>query len=173
MAVPRDILAYLLVCPNSVLRWFGLLFFTACPVFALASPPPSAQPKPVAQIHLASIERTYRPPSSSPVPGAAVRSFQEPDDLSGSMETFEIHWFANAPGLPSPGLLLFEYAQERSSAILNRTWPIPAKTQGHFRSIVEISSNDIQRAGKVRQWRASVVWRGRVLARRYSDNWEM
>ena len=172
MAVLRDILAYLLTCPNSAIRWLGLFAIAACPIFALAAPP-SNPPVPVAQIHLASIERTYRPPSSIAVPGAAVRSFREPDDLSGSMESFEIHWFANAPGLPSPGLLLFEYAQERSATIVNRALPIPAKSHGHFRSIVEISANEIQRAGKVRQWRASVVWRGRVLARRYSDNWEM
>lgn len=128
-------------------------------------------PPPVA--HLTGVERFFLRRPSPSFSGAAVRAFADAPDPSDGSERFDVLWFANPPGFPSPGIVLFEYVLERSSSIQNRLAPIPARSQGPIRSSVEIPADEIRRAGRVDSWRASLVWKGHVLARLHSHNWNL
>lgn len=138
----------------------------------LANPParPSAIVEPRA--HVVKVERAFLNPGPAAMPGAGVRAFQDPEQETRGLERFDIRWYANPPGIPPGAVILLEAVQANSPSILNRTLRIPDRAQGHIRSIVEIPAEDIQRAGRVHQWRVSVVWRGRILARQASPNWK-
>ena len=106
------------------------------------------------------------------MPGAGVRAFQDPDGATRGVERFDIRWYAGPPGMPPGSLLLFECVQARSPSIHNQVVRLQNQAQGHLRSVIEIPADDIQRAGRVQKWRVSLVWRGRILNRHASANWE-
>ncbi len=106
------------------------------------------------------------------MPGAGVRAFQNPERKDGGSERIDIHWYANPPGLPPGTVLLFECVQNRSPSIRNRTLRISEKAEGHIRSVIEIPTDEIRKDGRIREWRVSLVWRGRILDRQTSLNWQ-
>ena len=69
------------------------------------------------------MERFFLRRPSPSFSGAAVRAFADAPDPSDGSERFDVLWFANPPGFPSPGIVLFEYVLERSSSIQNRLAP--------------------------------------------------
>ena len=138
--------------------------------FSFAASPPQLQP-PLG--HFMGVERFFLRSPSPSFSGAAVRAFSDAPDSSDGSERFDFLWYANPPGFPSPGIVLLEYSLERSSAIQNRLVPIPVRSQGQVRSVVEIPADEIRRAGRVARWRASLVWQGHVLARLHSPNWNL
>ncbi len=101
-----------------------------------------------------------------------MRSFEDSSPEAGGLERFDIRWYANPPGIPPGAVILLEAVQTYSPSVYNQAVRIPDRAQGHIRSVVEIPPEDIRRAGRVREWRISVVFRGRILARQTSPNWK-
>jgi len=66
---------------------------------------------------------------------------------------------------------MLESLQERNSVVKNHVLRLRQKSEGNIQSIIEISPEEIQQAGRVRQWRVRIIWRGRALASRTSPNW--
>ena len=139
---------------------------------AAAAPPAAAAPVYVARAHLVEVRNSMAVPDRTPMSGAGVRAFQEPRDDTTGAERFDIRWYANPPGIPPGLVVLLESVQERSPVVRNHVLQTPAKTEGHVLSTIEIPAADVRRAGRVLKWRVSLVWRGRLLARQASANWE-
>ena len=143
---------------------------------ALAQSPAATAPQPppyvyVARAHIVEVKRAFVGAATADIPGAGVRAFQPPgSDLAGS-ERFEIRWYANPPGIPPGAVVLFEYLQDRQGRVRNQALRLAQKSEGHVRSVVEIPAEDVRRAGRVREWRVSIVWRDRALATQSSDPW--
>jgi hypothetical protein len=159
-------------CPPAILRWALALCWIAIASAARANPPgrPGAAVEPRA--HVVKVERAFLNPGAAALPGAGVRAFQDPEADTSGVERFDIRWYANPPGIPPGAVIVLEAVQANSPSIHNRVLRIPERALGHMRSVVEIPADDIQRIGRVRQWRVSVVWRGRILARQASPNWK-
>ncbi len=151
----------------------GLLFALADACCSAASFSQAAAPS-----HLCSprasrgCEARLRPLGNLRPPGAGLRSFQDPGTGNSGTERFEIHWYANPPGIPPGVVVLLESIQERNPVVKNHVLRINEKSEGNIRSVIEIPPDEIRRAGRVLKWRVSVVWRGRLLASQTSDNWE-
>ena len=135
-----------------------------------APPPPPETPLPRAR--LLDVSSAFLQSGDAPMPGAGVRAFQVPEPDGSGTERFDIRWYAAPPGLPAGAVLLLECIQDRSPAIRNRVLRLPEQTQGHARCAIEIPPEAIREAGRVRHWRLSLVWRGRVLDRQTSPHWE-
>jgi hypothetical protein len=133
-----------------------------------ASPAPPAVPR----AQLIQVDLRFLQSGSAVWPGAGVRAFQDPAREEGGSERIDIHWYANPPGLPPGTVLLFECVQHRSPSVRNRALRISEKAEGHIRSVIEIPSDVIQQDGRIREWRVSLVWRGRILDRQTSRHWE-
>ena len=106
------------------------------------------------------------------IPGAGVRSFQDPEPENNGTERFEIRWYANPPGIPPGAVILLECIQERSPRVKNHVLRTTGKSAGHVRSTIEIPADEIRRGGRVVQWRVRVIWRGQALATQTSPNWK-
>ena len=156
---------------------FVPLALVLCPPL-LANPvrtPPPARSVPTIEprADLLDVEKTaVRPPASMSIPGAAVRAFRDEDDSAPEVERYTLRWFVHPPGIPSAGVVLFEYVQERNPLVKNRVLRIPDRSNGHAQDQIEIPSEDIRRDGSVQRWRATIAWRGNVLSRRTSGNWQ-
>lgn len=137
-----------------------------------AAPPAAAAPAYVAHAHLVEVRNSMAVPDRTPMAGAGVRAFQDPGDETAGAERFDIRWYANPPGIPPGLVVLLESVQERSPIVRNHVLQTPAKSEGHVLSTIEIPAADVRRAGRVLKWRVSLVWRGRLLARQASANWE-
>ena len=125
----------------------------------------------VARANLQSVDHSFVSRGTTAMPGAGVRAFEDPDGANSGTERFEIRWFANSPGIPPGVLVLLESLQERSPIVKNHVLRIPTKSEGYVRSVIEISSEEIQQAGRTQQWRVRIIWRGRLLASQTSANW--
>ena len=151
------------------------LFFILLWLLALAA---GAQAEPAVpyiytpRAHFLDVKRAFVYSGTAPVPGAGLRSFQEPQTGASGTERFEIHWYANPPGIPPGVVVLLESLQERSAVVKNHVLCVNEKSEGNIRSVIEIPSDEIRRAGRVLKWRVRVIWRGRLLASQASDNWE-
>ena len=155
----------------SVARSSGLAFLLLA-VAAFAVPTSFAEPYVyVARANVISVETSFVSLGTTAMPGAGVRAFEDPDDENSGTERFDIRWFANSPGIPPGVLVLLESLQERSPIIRNHVLRISTKSEGHIRSVIEIPAEEIRQAGRTRQWRVRVIWRGRLLASRTSENW--
>ena len=154
-------------------RGAGRIGFALATAAMLATFPAGAEPAAyVARAHLVGVERSFVNPATASPPGAGVRAFQDPDAENGGTERFDVHWYANPPGIPPGAVVLLEFVQERSPIVNNRVLRTPGKAEGHVRSTIEIPSADVRRGGRVVQWRVRVVWRGNALATQASPNWE-
>lgn len=141
---------------------------------ALAQFPAAPAPAPyvyVARAHVVEVKRAFVGTATASIPGAGVRVFQSPGSDAAGAERFEIRWYANPPGIPPGAVVLFEYVQDRQARVKNHALSLAQKSEGHVRSVVEIPADDVRRAGRVREWRVSIVWRGRALATQTSGNW--
>lgn len=141
-------------------------------LLAAPLPAPAASEVYVPRAHLVNVERAFVTQGISPVPGAGVRAFRDPENETGGTDRFEIQWYANPPGIPPGVVVLLESLQERSAVVKNHILRTTGKSEGHIRSIIEIPSDEIRLAGRVLKWRVRVVWRGRPLASQTSDNWD-
>ena len=154
-------------------RGAGRIGFALAAAAILAAVPAGAEPSAyVARAHLVGVDRSFVNPATASPPGAGVRAFQDPGDETAGAERFDIRWYANPPGIPPGLVVLLESVQERSPVVRNHVLQTPAKTEGHVLSTIEIPAADVRRAGRVLKWRVSLVWRGRLLARQASANWE-
>ena len=126
----------------------------------------------VPRAHLVGVERAFVGATTASVPGAGIRAFGQPDELVAGSERFEVRWYANPPGLPPGVVVLFETVHERQATVKNHVLRIAQKSEGHVRSTIEIPADEIRRSGRVREWRVSIVWRGRALATLTSANWD-
>ena len=126
----------------------------------------------VPQAHFVDVQRSFVPSGTAAVPGAGVRAFQDPEPEAGGTERFELRWYANPPGLPPGVVLLLETIQERSATIKNHVLRSDRKSEGHVRSVIEITPEQIRQAGRILKWRARIVWRGRLLATRTCPDWD-
>ena len=154
-------------------RCAGRIGFALATAAMLATFPAGAEPAAyVARAHLVGVERSFVNPATASPPGAGVRAFQDPDAENGGTERFEVHWYANPPGIPPGAVVLLEFVQERSPIVKNRVLRTPGKSEGHVRSTIEIPSAEVRRGGRVVQWRVRVVWRGNALATQASPNWK-
>jgi hypothetical protein len=122
--------------------------------------------------HIADVSRSFVSQGSTPVSGAGLRFFQSPDSDPSGTERFEIHWYANSPGIPPGAILMLESQQERSASIKNYILRTTQKSEGNVVSTIEIPSEDIRQAGRTLKWRMRIIWGGRSLASRMSPNWE-
>jgi len=138
---------------------YGLVLL---PLAALAAPPGA---------RIVDVDHAFLPSRRTPMPGAGVRVFQAHRSAEEGRERFEIRWMAAPPGIPAGAVLLLETLHAHSSIRRNYTLRTPSRADGLVQSVIVISPGDISRYGRVRGWRLSVVWRGRVLARRASPNW--
>lgn len=150
---------------------FALLALPAMAPRAPAAPPPAPYVY-VPRASLLDVKHAFIRSGSAPLPGAGLRSFPAQALGSSGTERFEIHWYANPPGIPPGVVVLLESLQERSPVIKNHVLRIDAKSEGNIRSVIEVPPDEIRRAGRVAKWRVRVVWRGRLLATRTSANWE-
>ena len=139
----------------------------------LAAAPVSAAPYVyVARAHLVDVRRSFEIQSTAALPGAGVRSFQDPEADEAGTERFDVRWYANPPGIPPGAVLLLESVQERSPVVRNHVARTAEKSEGHVRTVLEIPPEDVRRAGRVVKWRLRVVWRGKVLDAQSSPNWD-
>jgi hypothetical protein len=149
---------------------FALLWLLALAPCARAEPavPYIYMPR----AHLLDVKRAFVHSGTAPLPGAGLRSFREPESGSSGTERFEIHWYANPPGIPPGVVVLLESLQEHSAVVKNHVLCVNEKSEGNIRSVIEIPADEILTAGRVLKWRVRVVWRGRLLASRTSENWD-
>jgi hypothetical protein len=151
------------------------LFFALLCLLALAAGAPAETAVPyvyVPRAHLLDVNRAFVHSGTAPPPGAGLRSFREPDTGTSGTERFEIHWYANPPGIPPGVVVLLESLQERSAVVKNHVLCVNEKSEGNIRSVIEIPPDEIRTAGRVLKWRVRVVWRGRLLASQTSENWD-
>ena len=154
-------------------RCAGRIGFAWAVAAVLASASAIAEPYAyVARAHLVGVERSFVNPATAAPPGAGVRAFRDPDAENGGTERFDIRWYANPPGIPPGAVVLLEFVQERSPIVKNRVLRTTGKSEGHVRSTIEISADDIRRGGRIGPWRVRVVWRGNALATQASPNWK-
>ena len=146
--------------------------FAQLPAAQASSAAPAAPYVYVPRAHLVGVEREFVGAATASVPGAGVRSFQKSGADADGSERFEVRWYANPPGLPPGVVVLFETVQERQATVKNHVLRIAQKSEGHVRSTIEIPADEIRRAGRVREWRVRIVWRGRALATQTSANWD-
>ena len=153
------------------LALFGLLALSSV---GIASPPapPAAPYVYVPRAHLLDVKRAFVNAGTASLPGAGLRSFRYSDTGTSGTERFEIHWYANPPGIPPGVVVLLESLQERSPVVKNHVLRVNEKSEGNIRSVIEIPPDEIRQTGRVLKWRVRVVWRGRLLASQTSDNWE-
>ncbi len=158
--------------PRSCAVRRGFFFFFLLAFLGAFSVSSAETPVYVPRAHIARVDRAFMGQGSTPMPGAGVRAFQDPGTAQSGTERFEIHWYANPPGIPPGGLLLLESLQERNGTVKNHVLRMPGKSEGNILSIIEIPSDEVRQSGRIVQWRVRVVWRGRLLASQASDNWE-
>ena len=138
----------------------------------LLSPVVRAEPYTyVARAHIIGVQQSFMYQATPNVPGAGVRSFQDPDADTGGRERFDIRWYANPPGIPPGAVLRLETLQERSPVVRSYFLRTTDKSEGNTLSVLEIPSDKVRQGGRVVQWRLRVVWRGKVLATQTSANW--
>lgn len=154
-------------------RWCALLLILVAPASGVpVSPAP--RPPSVGLALSADILHVYRSLASTgtpTIPGAGVRSFQEPASETAGSERFDIRWVAHPPGLPPGAIIQLEAIQARSPAVQNQVVGLARRTAGVTHTTLEIPARQIQRAGRVHAWRISIAWRGHILARQSSPNW--
>lgn len=156
----------------SALRPFAARIFAFAALLLLPSAAPADPYVYVARAHLVDVQRAFVNQSTASMPGAGVRAFQDPETENSGTERFEIRWYANPPGIPPGAVLLLESVQERSPVLKNYILRTTGKSEGHVRSVIEIPPAEVQQAGRVVKWRVRIVWRGRLLDSRASENWE-
>ena len=151
----------------------GFLFGATCPALS-AEPARAAPPATLVEprAHVVRVDRSYIAPMTSPLSGAGVRAFQPPGDTPSGTERFDIHWYANPPGIPPGVVLLLESIPEHGATIKNHMVRIPTKSEGHLHSVIEIPSREIRQAGRVREWRLRLIFRSALLAQETSPGWE-
>ena len=86
-------------------------------------------------------------------------------------EVFHVIWAAPEAGLPENVLVTFEYRQEYLANVrfLHIRYPFPVK--GEKKAVFEVTGQARRTGGPVTAWRARVVYGGRLLAERVSENW--
>ena len=86
-------------------------------------------------------------------------------------EVFHVIWSAPQAGLPENTMVTFEYRQEHMANVkfLYIRYPFPAR--GEKKAVFEVTGNARRRGGPVTAWRARIVYGGRLLAERVSENW--
>ena len=170
MADRVDMLALTFSRPAAAWNFaFALLLAAALGVSAA---PPTASQAQFPRAHIVEVTPAFLNQGTASIPGAGVRSFQDPDPENNGTERFEIRWYANPPGLPPGAILLLETVPERSVVVKNHVLRTATRSEGYIRSVVEIPPGEIRRTGRAVKWRARIVWRGRLLASRASENWE-
>ncbi len=148
--------------------------------FLLAGPIASAEPARPApraplvepRAHVVRVDRSYLAPRTAPLSGAGVRAFQPPANTPSGTERFDIHWYANPPGIPPGVVLLLESIPERGASIKNHSVQISTKSEGHLHSVIEVPAREIRQAGRIREWRLRLIFRGTLLAQETSPGWE-
>lgn len=135
---------------------------------ALAAPPAAG---PALRAEILRVDRSFIPSQATPIPGAGVRAFREPDADPAGREQFDIHWLAPPPGLPPGAILMLEAIHTKSPTVQNQVQRLPERSVGRMHSTLTIPASEVARAGRVHAWRVSLAWRGRILARRASSNW--
>lgn len=153
--------------------WWVLLVILVAPVVgAPVSPVPRS---PSARLALSAeilqVHRSLASTGTPTIPGAGVRSFQEPASETSGSERFDVRWTAHPPGLPPGAIVQLEAIQTHSPAIQNQVVHLARRTEGLTHTTLEIPAREIQRAGRVHAWRISIAWRGHILARQSSPNW--
>ena len=150
--------------------WLGVVVATMA-LFATVGA--SAEPYVyVARAHLIDVEQSFVNQTTASLPGAGVRTFQDPESENSGTERFEIRWFANPPGIPPGTVLLLEAIQERSPVVRNHFFRTTGKSEGNVLSVVEIPPDEVRQAGRVVKWRMRIVWRGQILSTQTSANWD-
>jgi hypothetical protein len=149
--------------------WLCVFWLAAAPVQSRAAPKPAAPPQPVA--YLLGVELASLPSTLGTFPGSAVRTFQPPPSEGVAAQRATIHWQSSPRAPLRNGVLLFEYAHERHPRIFNRALPIAGSSRAGVRTPVDVPADDVRRWGPVAKWRATIAWKGRVLARKESPNW--
>jgi len=145
-----------------------LLYACLSPSFSEAAPRKGPAPR----AHISGVERSFVNQGVTPVSGAGLHFFQNPESEASGTERFDIRWYANPPGIPPGAIVMLETIQARSSRVKNHMLRTQRKSEGNIQSIIEISPEEIRQAGRPTQWRVRIIWRGRSLASRTSANWE-
>ncbi|NLB65757.1 MAG: hypothetical protein GX803_04730 [Lentisphaerae bacterium] len=104
-------------------------------------------------------------------PGARVRTTDGAVPDSPGSQQIRVHWHALPPGIPPGAVLMLEVIHDRNPVIQNKILPYRTVSIGDIHSTVVFTARDIQQSGYVNAWRASVAWRGRILARTHSPTW--
>ncbi len=163
----------MLTAPGRLPRF--LLALAALCGLAAATPSATADSRPSRvepRAHVVRIDRSYIAPKSAPLSGAGVRSFHSPAESSSGIERFDIHWYATPPGIPPGVVLLLETVPQQGATVKNHTLRTDARSEGHVHSVMEIPSREIRLAGRIREWRLRLVFRGALLAQETSPGWE-
>ncbi|MDR0994055.1 MAG: hypothetical protein LBN38_05775 [Verrucomicrobiota bacterium] len=150
------------------------LLLSGLAVASILCAPAAAHSEPYAytpRAHIETVEKTFIVARSADIPGAGVRFFQTSEPLNIGTERFEIRWYANPPGIPPGVVVMLETVAEHRPSVKNHTVQLRQKSEGHIQSVFELSREDMAQAGRVRQWRARIIWRGRLLASQASENW--
>lgn len=105
--------------------------------------------------------------------GARVRAFDPaPVAEQGRME-YDIHWYAHPPGVP-PGLLfLFEYTLQNGNRIFTKHLSLRHHIEGYQKLAFIIPAEELASGGRVKTWRMSILFRGKILDQRTSKYWEI
>jgi len=155
----------------TALRWIGIPCLLSGMFLPLSSPAARAKPY-AARAHITGVEHSFLNQRATPIPGAGLRSFQNPDMENSGTERFDIRWHANPPGIPPGALIMLESVQARNPVVKNHLLRLHQKSEGNIQSIIEIPAEEIRPAGRILKWRVRIIWRGRALASRTSPNWE-
>ena len=86
-------------------------------------------------------------------------------------EVFHVVWTAPQAGLPENVMVTFEYRQENLANLKFLYVRYPFRVKGEKKAVFEITGNARRSGGPVTAWRARVVYGGRLLAERVSENW--
>lgn len=149
----------------------ALTILLAAAFGAVAASPPLSQVQ-LPRAHIVEVKPAFLNQGAPSIPGAGVRSFQDPEPENSGTERFEIRWYANPPGVPPGAILLLETLPERSALVKNHIWRTSSRSEGYTRSVIDILSDEVRRAGRAAKWRVRIVWQGHLLASQASGNWE-
>ncbi len=155
--------------PSGIRRIALALALSSSASFALAAKPgPLVPPK----ADILSVELRHRPMQTVSYFGAGIRPPHQTAAPAAEAESVSVEWFAHSPGIPPGVLVMLETVSDRIPTVKNRIYRMPAKSEGAQSHLFDIPEDETLAAGAVTDWRARIVWRGRVLASRTSPGWE-
>lgn len=142
-------------------------------LFSLASFCLSARPGPLVppKADILSVELQHRPMQTVTYFGAGIRPPHQASDTADEAERVSVEWFAHSPGIPPGVLVMLETISDRLPTVKNHIYRMPIKSEGTQSHLFDIPEDETRTDGPVTDWRARIVWRGRVLASRTSPGW--